>query len=365
MIDRITVKVRAGNGGNGSASFRHEKFVPFGGPDGGDGANGGDIVIVASDRVNDLGAYRFNQLYRAKNGGNGLGKKMHGKRGEPLYLDVPTGTLVFDIDNEGKAVCLADLKESGDWVTAARGGKGGRGNLHFARPTNRAPRELEVGTAGEEKTITFEMRLIADAGIIGFPNAGKSTLLSKVSAARPKIADYPFTTRDPVLGVVTVGNDYFTLVEIPGLIEGAHLGRGLGHEFLRHAMRTRVFVHLLDGTSDSSPSDMQKLNNELALFDPSLFRKAQLVAVNKIDLPEVRERIDSLRKEFQDIGISVFFISGETGEGVPDLMRKTWALIEKTKNEEEAKEMPAELPVLRPKPKGKGSSHSPPLEKGE
>ncbi len=355
MIDRVTIKVKAGNGGSGSASFRHEKYVPFGGPDGGDGANGGDVVIVANDRVSDLGAYRMNRLYRAENGGNGLGKKMHGRRGEPLLLEVPVGTLVFDTDNEENAVCLADLKDSGDRVAVARGGKGGRGNIHFARPTNRAPTESEQGTPGEEKTIALEMRLIADAGIIGFPNAGKSTLLSKVSAARPKIAAYPFTTKEPVLGVVSVGNDCFTLVEIPGLIEGAHLGRGLGHEFLRHALRTRVFVHLLDGTSESPATDMQKLNKEMELFDPSLSRRPQLVAVNKVDLTEVREKVEDLRKEFT--GTDVSFVSAETGEGVLELMKKTLRLLKETKPQEEA--APAEeLPVLRPRPKGRSRAEA-------
>ena len=348
MLDKVTIKVRGGNGGKGVSSFRHEKYVPFGGPDGGDGGNGGDVILVAKRDISDLGFYRNNRVYRAENGGNGRGKKMHGKRGEPLFLDVPTGTVVFVIDAEGNVSLLADLKKDKDLVVVAKGGKGGRGNIHFASPTNRAPETAEAGTPGEEKGIILEMRLIADVGIIGFPNAGKSTLLSRVSAARPKIADYPFTTKEPVLGVVTVGRDTFTLAEIPGLIEGAHLGKGLGHDFLRHAMRVKIFIHLLNGTLPSPVADMRKLNSELELFDVSMAQKSQIVAVNKIDLPEVRSRMDNIRKEFARAGIEVCFISAETSENVPELMQRVVKLLHIIEKEPQIAGL-EELPVLRPR----------------
>ncbi|MFH0847258.1 MAG: GTPase ObgE [Chloroflexota bacterium] len=353
MFDRVRIRIKAGGGGSGSASFRHEKYVPFGGPDGGDGGDGGDIIFSADATLNDLDSLGNNRLYRAQNGGNGRGKKMAGKRGEPLRLRVPVGTMVFTGDAENDLTFLADLKEAGEEVVAVRGGRGGRGNVHFASSTNQAPESTEPGRPGEIKFAVLEMRLIADCGIIGYPNAGKSTLLSRISHARPKIADYPFTTREPVLGVVTLNNESFVAAEIPGLIDGAHLGRGLGHDFLRHAMRTRAFIHLIDGNSASPVADMLRINTELELFDRELARKPQLVAVNKIDLPQVASRLESIRISFAKVGARVFFISASSGKGVPELVCETVKLLRSVPPRETPK---SELPVLRPVAKGRNRS---------
>jgi GTPase len=323
MFDHAEIKVRAGDGGSGAASFRHEKYVPFGGPDGGDGGNGGDVVVIADGTVSNLRAFVRRRSFKADNGGGGAGQKMHGKNGAELVLGVPIGTIVAERTLEGKTVVLADLETPGQRVVVARGGRGGAGNVHFATATNQAPETAKKGMSGEEKTINLELKIIADVGIIGYPNVGKSSLLNAVSAARPQIADYAFTTREPVLGVVEVKTQTFILAEIPGLIEGAHLGRGLGHEFLRHTMRTRILLHLIDGNSLNPVLDMEQVNNELALYDPALGAKPQLVAVNKIDLPEVKERLGGIKQAFTAAGARVFFISAATGDGIPELMAET------------------------------------------
>ena len=347
----MRIRVKAGNGGKGAVSFRHEKFVPFGGPDGGNGGNGSRVIVSVDPGLSDLSFYRRRRLFRADNGGNGRGKKMYGKNGEELVLPVPAGTLVFSVKDGGDATLLADLKEPGERVVVARGGRGGRGNIHFKTATNQAPQEAEAGRPGEEVVIVLELRLIADAGILGEPNAGKSTLLAAATAARPKIAEYPFTTIEPVLGLVEVGLKTFVMAEIPGLIEGAHMGRGLGYDFLRHAMRTRVVIHLIDGSAENPVKVMERLNNELLLFDPGLVAKPQLTVINKIDLPEVKERLTAIRQEFRDIGRDVIFISAMTGEGVKELMAETLKLIESLPEEkEEAPGTPVK--VFRPKPRG-------------
>jgi GTP-binding protein len=297
-----------------------------------------------------LSYYRHRRLFRAERAGNGRGKKMYGKNGEDLILPVPEGTLVFAIDEDGSHKLLADLKEPEEQVRVVRGGHGGRGNIHFASPTNQAPQEAEEGKPGQEAILVLDVRLIADAGVLGEPNAGKSTLLAAATAAKPKIADYPFTTIEPVLGIVDMGLKTFVLAEIPGLIEGAHAGRGLGFDFLRHAMRTRVVIHLVDGSAENPVQVMDRLNNELVLFDPVLGAKPQLTVVNKIDLPDVRERIGAIRQMFRDAGREVFFISAATKEGVEALMAATLKLIEslpEEKKEEKAAETP--IKVFRPK----------------
>ncbi len=309
MFDKAEVRVKAGDGGNGVVGFRREMYVPYGGPDGGDGGNGGDVLVRADEVVDSLRRYRQRKLQRAENGHNGSGSRKHGKDGEDLVLLVPPGTIVTEKTEDGTEVLLADLEKSGDKVLVAKGGKGGWGNTHFKSSTNQAPRIAQRGATGEEQTIRMEMRLIADVGIIGYPNAGKSTLLAAASAARPKVASYPFTTIEPVLGVVELGLDSFVMAEIPGLIEGAHLGRGLGHEFLRHAMRTKIFIHLISGTSESPIDDMLHVNEELDMFDASLLRKKQLIALNKIDLPEVQERLDVIKEESLPVRVSRRIIS--------------------------------------------------------
>jgi GTPase len=349
MYDKAEIIVKAGDGGDGAVSFRHEKYVPFGGPDGGDGGSGGNVVVRAAGGLDSLRQYRQRRVYRAENGHRGAGSRKHGRDGPGLVIEVPPGTIVTVVTDEGEAL-LADLDEIGAEVTAAGGGKGGRGNTHYANSTNQAPKIAQRGEKGEELVLRLEMRLIADVGIIGYPNAGKSTLLGAASAARPKIASYPFTTLEPVLGMVAVGEESFVMAEIPGLIEGAHLGRGLGHEFLRHALRTRVLLHLVDGSSASPIEDMLRVNEEIALFDPTLGSKVQIIAVNKIDLPEVHERLGGLKRELAGAGIRAYYISAATGQGVPGLMAETLKLLQKVAPEKPS--TPAPLKVFRPQPAG-------------
>jgi GTP-binding protein len=349
LIDRTEIRVKAGDGGNGAISFRREKFVPFGGPDGGDGGNGGDVVINAMDTVDSLRDFRRNRLYRGGKGKNGSGGRKHGKDGEKVALSVPPGSVIYVDDKEGTEVLRADLERAGDEVVVACGGKGGRGNVHYASSTNQAPRIAQRGEKGEERNVRIEMRLIADVGIIGYPNSGKSTLLDSASAAKPRIASYPFTTVEPVLGVVDVGMESFIMAEIPGLIEGAHTGRGLGHDFLRHAMRTKIFIHILNGTSESPLGYMMRINTELAMFDPDMARKPQLIALNKIDLTEVQERLKVLRDELHGSGVKAHYISAATGEGVGELMEATLNTL-KTVEESERHEKQV-LKVYRPQPR--------------
>jgi GTP-binding protein len=328
MFDRAEVVVKAGDGGDGVVSFRREKWVPFGGPDGGDGGDGGDGVVIADEAITNLKAYRRKRYYRATGGKNGRDKRKHGKKGEDLILTVPVGTVVSYKSHIGGAALIADLEQPGQKAVVAKGGKGGLGNAHFATSTNQAPQIAQTGEEGEENAIILELKLIADVGLIGYPNVGKSTLLAAVSAAKPKIASYPFTTCEPVLGVVEVGQRSFVLAEIPGLIDGAHLGRGLGHDFLRHIVRTKVLIHLIDGSSSSPAEDMVKVNTELSLFDSALAQKPQLVVVNKIDLPQVKARLAEIKDNFAAAGTRVFFVSATSGEGIPELMAETMSLLQ-------------------------------------
>lgn len=349
MFDKVEIVVRAGDGGNGVVSFRREKFVPYGGPDGGDGGRGGDVVLLADLSVNDLRMYRMKRYHRAADGKDGAGKKKRGRSGDDMVLPVPVGTVVC---NKTKAAgFIADLNEPGQQVLVAHGGRGGWGNTHYASSTNQAPRVAQSGEPGEEVGIVLELRLIADVGIIGYPSVGKSSLLAAATAARPKIASYPFTTREPILGVVATEQQSFIIAEIPGLIEGAHRGRGLGYEFLRHIVRTRMLIHLVDGSTSSPLKDMLRVNDELALFDPSLEHKPQLVVVNKIDLPEVRARLDEIKDSFSQVGIAVYFISAATGEGVSKLMVVTLEMLKSLNSQAKAiLEVPKK--VFRPQPKG-------------
>jgi GTP-binding protein len=349
MFDKAEISVRSGSGGDGSVHFRREMYVPFGGPDGGDGGKGGDVIFKTDRNMDDLRNFPRSRLYRAENGQNGMGQKKHGRNGQDLVLGVPSGTVVIEVTGEGMEVMLGDLGGPGESLTVAEGGKGGWGNTHYKSSTNQTPRVAQRGEKGEEKVIRLEMRLIADVGVIGYPNAGKSTLLAAASAARPKIAGYPFTTLEPVLGVVNIGLDNFTLAEIPGLIEGAHLGKGLGHDFLQHAMRTRIFIHLLSGTSETPVEDMLKLNQELTLYNPALGEKKQIIALNKIDLPEVQEKLKELKNELAGAGIKAHYISAEKGEGVTGLMEEVLKALKA--GESRGKETETPVKVFRPRPK--------------
>ncbi|MEE9365933.1 MAG: GTPase ObgE [Dehalococcoidales bacterium] len=353
MIDKVEIMIKAGDGGNGIISFRREKFVPFGGPDGGDGGKGGNVVIRAETAVTSLRKYRHRKLYRASEGQHGGSKRKHGRNGSDLILAVPPGTVVANKTAMPEDELITDMKVAGEQMIAARGGRGGSGNARFASSTQQAPRIAQRGEQGEERDIILELRLIADVGIIGYPNAGKSTLLAKASAARPKIASYPFTTLEPVLGAAEVGIQNFVLAEIPGLIEDAHLGRGLGHEFLRHCLRTKMLLHLIDGSHESPADDMIRVNNELILYDSALAQKPQLVTVNKIDLPQVAARQREIEESFRQGGIEAFFVSAATGQGIDELMA---ALAEKLKQMEKSQLALKETPrkVFRPQPRDRG-----------
>ncbi len=355
MYDRAEIRVRAGAGGNGVVSFRQEKFVPFGGPDGGDGGDGGDVIMMADGSVTSLRVFERKRFYRAADGGSGKGKKKHGKKGKNLILTVPVGTVVLYKTQVVSDAAIADLEQPGQQTVIARGGEGGLGNTHFASATNQAPQIAQRGEAGEENSVILELRLIADVGIIGYPNVGKSTLLAACSAAKPKIASYPFTTREPILGLVEVGQRSFVVAEIPGLIDGAHLGRGLGHDFLRHITRTKILIHLIDGSSASPVEDMIQVNAELSLYDSALAQKPQLMVVNKIDLPQVQAQLTEIKDAFGAVGASPLFISAATGEGVSELMTEVMETVSQVAVERGVGEKIARK-VFHPQPRVAGPS---------
>ena len=347
-MDRVEILIGGGNGGDGVISFLHEKFVPLGGPNGGDGGDGGNVYIVADRSTTNLGYFRRKRCFKAMSGKGGGKQKKHGAKGDALVIKVPLGTMVFLKGDEGE-VLLADLNQQGQKVLVAKGGSGGLGNVHFATSRNQAPRIATKGKSGEEHRIVLDLKLIADVGIIGYPSVGKSTLLAAVSKAKPKIADYPFTTREPALGVVGVGMKTFVLAEIPGLVDGAHLGRGLGHEFLRHAERTKVLLHVLDGRSPSIIDDMSNLKRELALYKPEMAQKPQVVVVNKIDLPEVKARLPEIEQLFGALGIKAFFISAFTKQGLSELMSEIVRMLEEVQASYTGSDVP--MAIFRPKPK--------------
>ena len=327
FVDEANIHVKAGDGGHGCVSFRREKYIPKGGPDGGDGGDGGSIVMEAVNDKDTLLDFAGKHHWKAKRGEGGMGKKMAGQGGEDLVIRVPPGTLVFDADH---GVLLADLDAVGKRVVVARGGKGGRGNWHFKSSTNQTPRYAEPGTEGQERNLRLELKLIADVGLVGMPNAGKSTLLRSVSAARPKVADYPFTTLDPQLGIVELGLDRRIVVaDIPGLIEGAQHGAGLGHSFLRHIERTKVIVHLLDlfPMDGSDPAqNYRTIRAELEAFSPALAEKRELVAANKMDLAVDDEALTKLRQELT--GKEIFPISGVSRQGLEPLLERLWQILQ-------------------------------------
>ena len=327
FVDRIKVFAQAGSGGRGSVSFRREKFVPKGGPDGGDGGRGGEVILRADRHVDNLSNLFYEPIIKAKSGGHGMGKKMHGKSAPAKIVKAPVGTIVWPADEKGRptsAAPIVDLTRDGQEFVLCRGGAGGKGNVHFKSSRNRAPRQYTEGEEGEQGHFLLELRTIADAGLVGYPNAGKSTFLRKVSAARPRVAAYPFTTLHPIIGVVEFsGYRRATIADIPGLIEGAHRGLGLGHEFLRHITRCRIFLFVIDvaGSEGRNPvEDLQQLRKELDLYDPLLSQRPWFVIANKMDLPGAEENLSGVRKKFPKIDIVP--ISAAKSEGIEELKKK-------------------------------------------
>ena len=333
FVDEVDIHVAAGHGGRGAVSFRREKFGPRGGPNGGDGGPGGSVFVVADANLNTLLNYRFQKIFEAGRGAHGEGSNRTGRSGHDIVLQVPVGTVVYQRDGD-ELNQIADLTEEGQRVLIAKGGLGGQGNAQFATATNRAPRRAQPGLPGEEKDLRFHLKLLADVGLVGFPNAGKSTLISRISAAKPKIADYPFTTLTPNLGVVGMSGDRtFVVADVPGLIEGAHTGHGLGHRFLSHLERTKVLVHVIDVSSSTGRdpvSDFEVISRELALFpgrDASgerLIDKPMIAAANKIDALDEPGRLESLQQHLQSAGVPLYPVSAATGEGLDRLLEAVW-----------------------------------------
>lgn len=339
MIDQAKIYVCSGAGGDGMVAFRREKYVPRGGPAGGDGGRGADVIIKVNPKMNTLSAFQHKIHFKGRPGARGGTAGKTGASARPVVIHVPPGTIVRDAET---GELLADLVRVGDKVVVARGGRGGRGNARFATPQNQAPSYAEKGEPGEERWLLLELRLIADVGIVGVPNAGKSTLLSVISRARPKIADYPFTTLEPNLGVVYYDQDELIVADIPGLIEGAHMGVGLGHAFLRHVSRTKLLIHLLNGASDDPLADYNQINVELSLYDEKLAQRPQIVVFNKIDLPEAQARWPQVEAELKARGIQPMAISAATQQNVKVLVQRMFQLHADLPTEAD---MPAELPV--------------------
>ena len=327
FIDEAKILVRSGKGGNGCVSFRREKYIPKGGPDGGDGGKGGDVYLRASSKLLTLYDFRHKRVHEAQNGQPGMGKQRYGRSGDDLIIDVPVGTLVYEVLEDGRERLLVDLVQEGQMFLVAKGGRGGKGNVHFKSSTMRTPRFAQPGEEGEEKTIRLELKIIADVGLVGLPNAGKSTFISRISAARPKIASYPFTTLTPNLGVVE--DDFgrrMVVADIPGLIEGAHKGHGLGDRFLKHVERTRFLVHILsveDVSLDNIFSGFELINNELGKSSPDLAQKEQILVLNKIDLLK-DEDLSKIQESLSSYKQKVFLISALTGKGVEQLLKAMW-----------------------------------------
>ncbi|MDD2553539.1 MAG: GTPase ObgE [Desulfotomaculaceae bacterium] len=341
FFDKAKIYIKAGDGGNGCVAMRREKYVPEGGPWGGDGGRGGDVIFRADEGLRTLVDFRYKRHYKGERGRHGEGKNRHGASGGDLIIRVPAGTLIRD-DDTGELI--ADLVKDGQEVVVARGGRGGRGNARFATPDRKAPKMAEKGEPGQERWLNMELKLLADVGLVGFPNAGKSTLISRVSAAKPKIADYPFTTITPNLGVVRVADQRsFVMADIPGLIEGAHAGSGLGHEFLRHLERTRLFIHVLDaaGSEGRDPvDDFQVINRELSLYNPALGEMPQVIAANKMDLASAADNLPRLQ-EACGSDYEIFPVSAVTGAGLDQLIYRVAELIE---------QLPPIMPEIMPQP---------------
>jgi GTP-binding protein len=344
FIDKAKIFIKSGDGGDGRVSFRREKYVPNGGPDGGDGGKGGDVIFIVDENMRTLIDFRYKRKHIAGNGEMGGSNNSSGKSADNLYIKVPAGTVLRDADT---GTPLADLKNPGDSFVVAYGGRGGKGNTHFATPTRQAPRFAQPGEKGQSRWVEMELKLLADVGLIGFPNVGKSTLLSIVTSAKPKIANYHFTTLVPNLGVVDLGEGRsFVIADIPGLIEGAHTGVGLGHEFLRHIERTKVLIHIIDvsGLEGRDPlEDFEKINEELKLYSEKLIKKPQVVACNKMDIPEAHKHYEKISGILTDRGYEVFGISAATRQGIGQLMDRVYNILESVKDIEEPVEEIKEL----------------------
>jgi len=346
FIDQVNIHVKSGKGGDGMVHFRREKFVPLGGPDGGDGGKGGNVIIEVKATLNTLSAFRQNEKFAAEPGKNGGGSQMTGRNGKDLIIYVPPGTIAYDAETGD---LLGDLTAAGQQLLVCKGGRGGLGNQHYATSRNQAPRTAERGEPHEEKLLRLELKLIADIGIIGLPNAGKSTLLTALTNAKPKIGDYPFTTLEPNLGVAKIDEDVtVVLADIPGLIEGAAEGAGLGHDFLRHIQRTRVLIHMIDGLSEDPLADFSQINNELSLFDPKLGTKPQIVALNKIDQPDVLERLKKIKASFKKQKVELFEVSAMTRANTRDLLIAAHRTLAELPPEVEEEALPVYKPEVDP-----------------
>lgn len=353
MIDSVVIELEAGDGGNGAVLFRREAFVPRGGPSGGDGGDGGSVAFVADPSLNTLAFFRRKRVFRAERGGNGEASNRHGRNGADVEIRVPVGTEVWDSPKNGPEKLMGDLNYAGQRLVACAGGYGGRGNGRFATSINQTPLLAEAGTLGEKRFVRLNLKLLADVGLVGMPNAGKSSLLAAISAARPKVADYPFTTIEPVLGVVERGLDAFVVVDIPGLIEGAHSGVGLGDEFLKHVQRTKILIHVVDGSEDDVPGRIESINRELDMFDSKLAQRPQVIAVNKLDMDEVsvlRDEIEAQVNERFGREMPRHFVSAATHEGLEELIRSAWHLLQEVQERERESRVDVDVPVLRPEP---------------
>jgi GTPase len=350
MIFKREIIVRGGYGGDGCVSFRREKYVPFGGPDGGDGGDGGSVIIVASPDAVDLSLMKRGKEFIAGSGRRGQGWRKRGKNGEDLIIPVPAGTMVFTKADAGVETLLADLTSPGQKVLVADGGRGGLGNARFATAVNQAPEIASNGESGEERYIVLELKLITDICIVGHPNSGKSTLLAAISRARPEIADYPFTTRQPILGIIPGDRKDFVVAELPGLVAGAHLGKGLGNDFLRHVERSKVLILLLDGSSPSVIDDLRQVEKEVALYKRDFAQKLRIVAVNKVDLPQVQARVSGVKQDFDELGLPVFFISAVSSQGVLELVSQAVKMVDQASQAEERSTQP-QVAIFRPKPR--------------
>jgi len=353
MLDSAVIEVRAGNGGHGLVAFIREALLPRGGPGGGDGGHGGDVVLVADKAINTLTKFHWQPHFIAKNGTKGDGHVRNGAQGESVEVSVPVGTEVWLWEDAEDKELIGDLSQHGQRMIVAEGGRGGWGNAHFVTATHQEPLLAEAGGDGEIRRVRLNLKLLADVGLIGMPNAGKSSILTAISAARPKVADYPFTTLEPVLGVVEAGTRAFVAVDIPGLIEGAHSGIGLGDEFLKHVQRTRVLVHVVDGSEDDVPGRIKAINSEITQFDPELAKKPQILAINKLDLDEVSVLIDEIKESLKDsdgLHSEIFFVSAATYDGLDELKQAMFQLLRSSyENEPPVSEVPEEeIPVLRP-----------------
>ena len=350
MVDKVDIYIKAGCGGDGSISLHRGRYVPLGGPDGGDGGNGGDVVILVDEKVADLSHFDKKGRLVAESGVCGGKEKRYGKAGKNLLLRVPRGTTVYEVKEDGSLQVLDDMMNCGDRILIARGGRGGRGNVHFATAVNQAPKKAEKGAVGQEMRVVLEYKMMTDICLIGRSNSGKSSLLIKMTRAQPRIASYPFSTRQPVLGIVNGDKRDYVVAEIPAIDDGSSYGRGLGNKFLQHVERTRLLVYLLDSTSLAAARDFAILDSELALYNRNLSMKAKVIVVNKIDLPETLSRIDEIKLELKPLDVSVFFLSAETGQGVLQFSNEITEMVEEITGQD-VYEAGSEMKIFRPKPR--------------